>query len=61
MLDVDLKNAVITDVEYHCEGTGELLTIWVRATDGKLYSLLPNDYKFAILKTPWAEKYHGGK
>jgi hypothetical protein len=60
-MDVDLKQAVITDVEYHCEGTGELLTIWVRAKDGNLYSLIPVEYKFGILACPYAEKYHGGK
>lgn len=60
-MDVDLKQAVITDVEYHFRGTGELLTIWVRAKDGKLYSLIPVDYRIEIIESPWSEKYHGGK
>lgn len=58
-MDVDLKKAVITDVEYNYD-TGELLTIWVRATNGKLYSLIPVEYKFGIIECPYAEKYHGG-
>lgn len=57
-MDVDLKQAVITDVEYHYGG--ELLTLWVRAKDGKLYSLIPVEYRFGILECPYAEEYHGG-
>jgi hypothetical protein len=59
-MDVDLKQAVITDVEHNYD-TGELLTIWVRAKDGKLFSLIPVDYRFGVLECPYAEKYHGGK
>ena len=60
-MDVDLKQAVITDVEYNVRGTGELLSLWVRAKDGKLYSLIPVDYRIGIIESPWAEKCHGGK
>lgn len=59
-MEADLKGSVITDVEYHYD-TGELLTIWIRANDGKLYSLIPVEYKFGILECPYAEEYHGGK
>jgi hypothetical protein len=56
----ELKGAVVTDVEYHFEGTGELLTIWLRTKDGRLVAIYPNGYMLRPMEQPWSEEFHGG-
>ena len=60
MDELSLKGAVVTDAEYHFEGTGELLTIWLRLKDGKLVAIYPDEYKLHPMEQPWMEEFHGG-
>ena len=57
-----LIGATVTSVAYHPE-TGEILTIWLRLTNGKLVATYPSDlgYKLLIDHCDWAEERRGGK
>jgi len=52
--------SVVTDIEYHCDGTGEVLTVWLRKPDKTLISLIPVGYKIETLECHWSEPFHGG-
>lgn len=54
----ELKNAVITDVEYH-QDTGELLTLWVRMNDKRLVKIIPVDFVMKLHSCPYDEEQHG--
>lgn len=60
MEEFSLKEAVVADVEYHPDGTGELLTIWLRLKDGKLVAIYPDGYRLRPMEQPWMEEFHGG-
>lgn len=57
-IEQEIRGAVITDMEYHPD-TGELLTIWMRLTDGQFVSVIPDDYRMVVIHCSWAEKLHG--
>jgi prepilin-type processing-associated H-X9-DG protein len=56
----DLIGSYVTDIEYHAEGTGELLTIWVRLVDKRLVSITPCNFTSNLISCPWSEEFHGG-
>jgi hypothetical protein len=63
MLEIPPKEIIgsyITDIEYHSEGTGELLTFWIRLTDGRLVSIIPVSCVSKLTSCPFAEESHGG-
>lgn len=56
--DYPIIGATIVDVEYH-KDTGELLTLYLRTTDGKFVRMVPDNYKLASNEAPY-EKFHTG-
>jgi hypothetical protein len=49
--------AKIVDIEYH-KDTGELLTLYLRTTDGKFVRMMPADYKLISNEAPYLEEFH---